>query len=397
MRIRNGGPRFIYWRTFKPDDTWHWGGLDDGYLEPTKSGDTSPGYDKVQIQITEPPHANMGWTAKDTVSADASTTFGKDSEVYYTGNALVELASDFFNFTGMTLPSGTPPTGSPINVDANKVLNALVSLASALVSNAWPDAPTKWTQAGVFNVATSLVSLFTPQAGSSQDLPSNIDVISSALQTVINQAAAQTAAAQVMATTAWLKYYLDLSRAKGGNAIPTADLAPADRAAFLTGLTDVLGPNSLFLNQITILQTTSTIRSYAIPSYLTGMMLHLNLVRLNMAINGWLQDPPHVNELLGIAGDYWNSLNSCEVDYYWLLSAQLQTWPITVHGALVNVDRTDVVSVPVPGGVPLSDEATALARAVIQKYLQGNRMVIEITRAKLQSFINAIRPYAGGP
>jgi hypothetical protein len=210
----------------------------------------------------------MGWAARAFIEASRDHLYADSSIIVFTTPVqLVELGSDIQGKIGLTPPPGAAPVNTPVKVDFTKVVTAVLSLASTLVSGLWPKAAdaTKWTQATIFNVASSLTSIFAPTPGS----PANtLDLgdIEDAVQSIIDQDDARNQVPIILDTLDWLNELLAKSRAAAPN-----NLSDYDRGLFVGRLTDLLAPISPFLTAMRLLRENRDIRKYAIPPYLMGL------------------------------------------------------------------------------------------------------------------------------
>ena len=320
----------------------------------------------------------MGWAGRAPVSA---TTASNNKRIVFTGVGLAALDTAFFNLTGVYPPTQNNDQRTPFpQTILLQVLNAVGSLTQALVSSAWTDNATKWLQAGVFNAAGSLWTIFGPKPANPQSDPLNLDDVTKAVADVIDNDDAQNAAAEILAVSAWLRNYVNISQDINAGAQPQNVTQTND--GFSQAVIDALLPTSNFVFQMSILKTRPEVCKYVIPVYILGIYLHLNLQRIYMALKGLVADPLQNSILYSAAYGYQGTLAGCDSGYLSLLHQLLTTYPLAGQ----NINSLDNYT-----GLDNNDaELYYLGRAAISKYLGGNRRVLIDTDNNLQTFMQVL-------
>ena len=319
------------------------------------------------------------------INASKDNTFDDSLDVVFTGDRLIKLDDNYRRLVG--LPTSVPTSGkATLAVDFQKVIKAVLTLAEALVSNSWTDTPTKWTQAGLFKVAAGLADIFAPTVPGKT---LTIDDVKVAVQSVVDENEARTLAPDVVDLATWLNLYVEKSSllAKGSPNPSTVELTDYDRNQFLEELNDRVDGKTPFLSSMGKLRDNRAIRKHVIPTYLMGVILHLHLEILNLAVKraSTPLDVADINALLGKANRYVNTLSELEQDYVSFCKALANQYPLM--GTLDQIGRTDLSIVYAE---PMPKEAIALAQGAITKWLQGDRMVIATTAEKLTAFISKV-------
>jgi hypothetical protein len=320
------------------------------------------------------------------INASRSRIFQDTDDVVLTNwETLVKLDDNYRYLVGLV---AVKPNSTSVP-DATKITKAVLTVAEALVVGIWGDTydekKSKFMPAGVFKIALGLADIFSPPASTNSLSLKDIQTI---VQGLIDQNEARLRVGDIFDVADWLDKYVQKSRALAvGVTDPltsTVELSQYDREHFWAELKNHYDGVTPFKSAMTMYRNNRDIRKYAMPAYILGVLLHLHIELLTLYKKQETTplDQADITAVARLTEAYSKTMEECTADYDLFCEDWATKYPLLSRGDLKNYGFPDIIIVA-------SDEANALCKAVVKKYLQGDRMLLVNARSKISDFLQA--------
>jgi hypothetical protein len=356
-----------------------------------KDVNRSAGMDPVQVEVTEfvEPTVQVGFQVRPQVIVPASTKhqFGNRLSTIFTGSALVELSGELQDVMNAStydpwFDETRMPSGESLELQA--VLNVVSAVLDGLVAG--------WTRPGAllgagqggFEVASALLGLFV----SNQQPPSlELAQVDALFQKLINETQAKRARSHILGAAQWLDEYVVKSKGTIQNG-HVGELSEEDRRRFLAEMSDYLEGRNPFKGAMDELTFNREWRFHAIPEYLLGIGIMLDLEKLDLMKRESSDTGVTIHDIENLVKHidrYESALHQSEDDFVRNRAAFFSRYPILGPNELGLWDD--------PSAKPIGPvaEMKQAARGYITKFLKGDRYLVQSATGRLEAIKSALR------
>lgn len=388
-RINPSGAGAIYWRTFEPDNTLHIVGEHDGRLKLNESIDLGSKYNEVQFELKW-----GGLTGTSILAPSSSRKYKTNSTLVLNLHSKVaeidEEAKKLLILGGWIETSSADQKQGPsiLPTEFQKLLNVVMALVDGLAVGYAKTSLALGVSKGTVGLASSILGMFSEH---SQPESLGLAEIGDTVKNIIEEHQAKLDAAKITMVCRWFDGYVKKSASQQQSTDPSMDLNPYDKAQFIDELDEHLDGQTDFLGAVANLEHNRDIRKYVIPEYIMGVILHLNLMRLQLVIKqeSTMLDVHDINQIIGLSEKYIRTLNECEEDFKQLRASLAEKCPLIT-------DTWEDFTTPKPnGGLVViagpTPEGEAYGRGITVKYLSGDRWLTDRTIEQIKGVIEQLQ------